>query len=238
MYSELTLKPPELATEISSNIKCLPLELSQMIWKSTLTVNRIITIRWGHTSHRDLGRRCLAKDLHASYERVEALTVSSQSRAIAQSEYRLCFGNDMRNPIFFNSERDILKFTSLTFTQIVHYPKNNVWSNSSIRAANVKRIAIGMENDPNMALYTSTSLELNLLRWATLRFCTLEQIFIQPVFAFDSFCETVFRARFQEVMRDYQELFEPLRHLQEYRIPEIFLVCLQCDPNLSKAVRR
>ncbi|KAJ8059805.1 hypothetical protein OCU04_011436 [Sclerotinia nivalis] len=209
-----------------------------MIWKSTLTDNRIITIHWAHTSRRDLGKRYLAKDFHASYEKVEALTVSSQSRAIAHGEYRLCFGNDMQNPIYFSSDRDILKFTSLTFAEIVHYPGNNVWSNDNIRAANVKRIAIDMENDPNMAMDTSTSLELTLLRWATLRFCTLEQIFIQPVFAFDSFCETVFRARFQKVMRDYQELFDPLRHGQEYRIPEIFLVCLQCDPDLSKAVQR
>ncbi|APA12311.1 hypothetical protein sscle_09g070810 [Sclerotinia sclerotiorum 1980 UF-70] len=191
MDSKLSLELYELAKDTSSTIKGLPLELNQMIWKSTLTDNRIITINWAHTSHRDLGKRCLAKDFHASYEKIKALT-----------------------------------------------PSNNVWSNDNIRAANVKRIAIDMENDPNMALDTSTSLELNFLRWATLRFCTLEKIFIQPVFAFDSFCETVFRTRFQELMRDYQELFGPLRQGQEYRIPEIFLVCLQCDPDLSKAVQR
>ncbi|TGO91843.1 hypothetical protein BPOR_0017g00250 [Botrytis porri] len=182
-----------------------------------------------------MGKESIANDFHATYDTIEALGVSTESRNLALKDYKLCFGSDMRHPIYFNSSKDILRFTNLALAQITYFSTGDVWNTYSVRAANIKRIAVEVPNDGNVFAHPSIIPETTLLCCTTLLFATLETIFIQPSFVIDPSSEATFRAQFEKEMQANQKSFGPLWDGEPYNIPEIVFVCFQCDLNLLKA---
>ncbi|KAF7918136.1 uncharacterized protein EAE97_011907 [Botrytis byssoidea] len=222
-------QPPPLSSKQTTHkeggsltIHNLPPEICQAIWQA----------------NQDLGKETIANDFHATYDKIEALEVSSESRTLTLKDYKLCFGKDMRHPIYFNGNRDFLKFTSLTLAEITYYSTGDVWNTDRVRAANIKRIVVKMPNDFNVLTHPSVICEPVLLCCATLLFATLETIFVQPSFVMNQHSEATFRARFERGMQGIQEKNKysgPLRDGEPYNIPEIVFVCSQCDPDFLKA---
>lgn len=120
----------------------------------------------------------------------------------------------MRHPTYFSGNRDFLRFTSLTLTEITYYSTGDVWSTDSVRAASTKRIAVKMPNDFNVLTHPSIICEAVLLCCATLLFTTLETIFVQPSFVINQYSKATFRAQFEKGMQGMQgknKYFGPLR---------------------------
>ncbi|TGO76733.1 hypothetical protein BELL_0140g00240 [Botrytis elliptica] len=220
----------------SLTIQSLPPELSQAIWKLSLSNNRIITIHWAYKTNDDLHRRSVANEFYATYNKIEALEVSSESRTLALKDYKLCLGKDMRHPIYINGNKDILRFTSLTLTQITYASHfNGVWGILSVEAANIKRIAVEMRNDSNISEARRTLTEVKLLVSAIMLFATLETIFVQPSCVISPSSEAAFRAQFEKEMPRNFSLYRPSGGEKRYNVPEIVIVCPQCDPDFLKA---
>ncbi|TEY50421.1 hypothetical protein BOTCAL_0277g00190 [Botryotinia calthae] len=215
----------------SLTIQSFPRELSRAICQLSLSDNRVMTIHWVRGRLGDLP---VANEFHATYDKIEALEVSSESRTLALENYKLCFSNDMRHPVYFNSNKDILKFTNFTLKWIAFSSLRDVWKIESLRDANVKRIAVDLRSDVDLL---PCRFEQAMLCHATVQFATLETVFVQPSCVIDSSSEATFRARFKEQMEDYQLCYDP-RKGKSYNIPEIVFICFQCDPNLSKACQR
>ncbi|KAF7896335.1 hypothetical protein EAF00_006349 [Botryotinia globosa] len=196
-------------------------------------------ILWAYKTNQDLGKETIANDFHATYDKIEALEVSSELRTLTLKDYKLCFRKDMRHPIHFNGNRGVLKFTSLTLAEITYYSTGDVWNTDRVRAANMKRIAVKMApNDFNVLTHPSVICDAVLLCCATLLFATLETIFVQPSFVMNQYFEATFRARFERGMQGMQgkkKYFGPLRDGEPYSIPEIVFVCSKYDPDFLKA---
>lgn len=221
--------------ESSLTIRSLPPELSRAIWQLSLSDNRVITIHWAYEKYGELCKNPVANDFHATYDKIEALEVFSESRTLALEDYKLCFSNDMCHPIYFNSNKDILKFINFTLAEITYFSHGDVWKTESVRDANVKRIAVELQTDVNLLRFSLTISNQTLLCYATLLFATLEKVFVQPSCAIDSSSEASFRATFEQQMQAYQRQFGPLWEGKTYNIPEIVFVCFRCDPNFSMA---
>ncbi|KAF7882556.1 uncharacterized protein EAF02_005919 [Botrytis sinoallii] len=165
----------------SLTIQSLPPELSQAIWKLSLNNNRFIKIHWAYKTNDDLHRNSVANDFYATYDKIEVLEVSSESRTLALKNYKLCLGKDIRHPIYINGNKDIPRFTNLTLTQITYSSHvDGVWGVLSVQAASIKRIAVEMRNDSNIFEARRSLTEVGLLVSAILLFATLETIFVQP----------------------------------------------------------
>ncbi|TGO45926.1 hypothetical protein BCON_0355g00050 [Botryotinia convoluta] len=168
----------------------------------------------------DLGEEYDANEFHATYEIIEALEVSSESRTLALKYYKFCFGNELRHPIYFNSDKDILKFTKLALGKIAYFSTRDVWNTGSWRAANVKRVAVEMQNDVNFFVHPN---ERTLLVHATLLFGILETIFVQPSFVIGPSSEAAFRAKFEKQVELYLDDLGLPSDGELHNVPEIVI---------------
>ncbi|ESZ92097.1 hypothetical protein SBOR_7512 [Sclerotinia borealis F-4128] len=234
----LSSKRPERPKKRSLTIEGMPPELRQAIWQLTLNNNRIVTIQGPIDRSDDLWTPTTAQDFSASFEKIEAPAVSFESRAIAKKEYTIRFENDMKNSVYFNGERDILKFTDTTFMEIVYHQSGDIWKNEDTHIAGVQRIVIDMRDARDMLTMTGRSIALILLLRATQKFYTLRQIFLQPTFPVDSAREEEWRVFFADLMRNREREYGRFVDGHYWQIPEIVLVSLEDDPDLLKAVQR
>lgn len=230
-------KQPEHTKESTLTIGGLPAELSQKIWKLTINKNRVITIRCNYDDSHPLNDPCSAKNLNASYERIAALAVCSESRVIAKGYYKICFENRMRHPLYFDNTRDILNFDTDTLARLrLHWL--DVWDLATIQSLGLRRIILDMKIGHNIMGRSDESRALQLLSQATKVFGTLEQIFVQPAFAIDWHAEKLFRESFMKVVKERRGCGGFFFGSHVYKVPQTFLVCLECDPDLTKASQR